>query len=254
MERDAALKLLRGGAEAIAQINSRSWAMPVLDGVDLRGVDLTGIDLVGRSLAKADLSGAILRDANLYLAGLTGACLTEADLRHADLYHSMLIHASLLRADLRGANLCPSRLFDTDFREAFFFDTWLGAIDLSEAQNLDTARHVGSSYIDAKTLHYSGGEIPTAFLEGCRVPDSLIAYSTTLRAEGVEADNDFYLCFVSYSHVDKAFAHRFHAELHARGIRCWLDEHELLPGDDIYKGVDRGIRLWDKVILRASKN
>jgi hypothetical protein len=39
----------------------------------------------------------------------------------------------------------------------------------------------------------------------------------------------------------------------ARGIRCWLDEHELLPGDKIYTEVDRGIRLWDKVLLCCSK-
>jgi hypothetical protein len=36
-------------------------------------------------------------------------------------------------------------------------------------------------------------------------------------------------------------------------IRCWLDEHQLLPGDDLHEGIDRGIRLWDKVLLCASK-
>ena len=38
----------------------------------------------------------------------------------------------------------------------------------------------------------------------------------------------------------------------AKGIRCWLDEHKMLPGDDIYEQVDRGIRLWDKVLLCCS--
>lgn len=37
-----------------------------------------------------------------------------------------------------------------------------------------------------------------------------------------------------------------------RGIRCWLDEKQVLPGDDIYEQVDRGIRLWDKVLLCCS--
>ena len=32
-----------------------------------------------------------------------------------------------------------------------------------------------------------------------------------------------------------------------------LDEHQLLPGDDIYDQVDRGIRYWDKVLLCCSK-
>jgi hypothetical protein len=33
-----------------------------------------------------------------------------------------------------------------------------------------------------------------------------------------------------------------------------LDEHQLLPGDDIYDQVDRGIRLWDKMLLCCSEN
>ena len=58
---------------------------------------------------------------------------------------------------------------------------------------------------------------------------------------------------ISYSHADKSFARRLHDTLQGRGIRCWLDEHQLLPGDDIYAEVDRGIRLWDKVLLCCSE-
>lgn len=63
----------------------------------------------------------------------------------------------------------------------------------------------------------------------------------------------FYSCFISYSHENKPFARRLHDALQGRGIRCWLDEHQLLPGDKIYTEVDRGIRLWDKVLLCCSK-
>jgi hypothetical protein len=38
-----------------------------------------------------------------------------------------------------------------------------------------------------------------------------------------------------------------------RGIRCWLDEHQILAGDKIHRVVDEGIRLWDKVLLCASE-
>jgi hypothetical protein len=38
------------------------------------------------------------------------------------------------------------------------------------------------------------------------------------------------------------------------GIRCWLDDHQILPGDDIYEQVDRGIRMWDKVLLCCSQH
>ena len=55
-----------------------------------------------------------------------------------------------------------------------------------------------------------------------------------------------------YAHEDKLFARRLHDALQGRGVRCWLDEKQMLPGDDIYEQVDRGIRLWDKVLLCCS--
>jgi hypothetical protein len=81
------------------------------------------------------------------------------------------------------------------------------------------------------------------------VPDNFIAYVGSLVGKPIE----FYSCFISYSHADKSFARRLHDTLQGRGVRCWLDEHQLLPGDDIYDQVDRGIRLWDKVLLCCSK-
>jgi hypothetical protein len=45
-----------------------------------------------------------------------------------------------------------------------------------------------------------------------------------------------------------------HDALQGRGIRCWLDEHQILPGDKIQRVVDEGIRLWDKVLLCCSKD
>ena len=77
----------------------------------------------------------------------------------------------------------------------------------------------------------------------------MIEYLPTMFGSAIE----FYSCFISYSHSDKPFARRLHDQLQGRGIRCWLDEHQLLPGDDIYQHVDRGIRLWDKILLCASE-
>lgn len=64
----------------------------------------------------------------------------------------------------------------------------------------------------------------------------------------------YFSTFISYSHDDKEFATALNDMLQDRGIRCWLDEHQMLPGDDIYEQVDQGIRLWDKVLLCCSKN
>ena len=73
-------------------------------------------------------------------------------------------------------------------------------------------------------------------------------YLPSLLGEAVQ----FYSCFISYNHTDAPFARRLHDGLQEQGIRCWLDEHQLLPGDDLYMQIARGIRLWDKVLLCCS--
>ena len=62
---------------------------------------------------------------------------------------------------------------------------------------------------------------------------------------------EYYSCFISYAHEDKLFARWLHDALQGRGVRCWLDEKQMLPGDDIYEQVDRGIRLWKSVVSGA---
>ncbi len=63
----------------------------------------------------------------------------------------------------------------------------------------------------------------------------------------------YYSCFISHNHADKSFARRLGDALQSRDIRCWLDEKQIRPGDDIHDEVDRGIRLWDKVLLCCSR-
>jgi hypothetical protein len=94
------------------------------------------------------------------------------------------------------------------------------------------------------------GSLPPSFLRGFGLPDTLINYLPSLLNQPVQ----FLSCFISHSHVDMAFARRLHEALQDRGIRCWVDEKELLPGDDIHEQVGRGIRLWDKVLLCCSKH
>ena len=68
-----------------------------------------------------------------------------------------------------------------------------------------------------------------------------------------EPNAEYFSVFISYSHADSVFANRLYHALHARGIRAWLDVKQMLPGDDIYEEVQKGIQLWDKVLLCASK-
>ena len=82
------------------------------------------------------------------------------------------------------------------------------------------------------------------------MPNSFIQYAASL----ARAPFEFYSCFISYSHADKMFARRLHDALQRCGIRCWLDEKQLLPGDHIHREVDEAVRLWDKVLLCCSKD
>jgi TIR domain len=64
----------------------------------------------------------------------------------------------------------------------------------------------------------------------------------------------FYSCFVSYSHADEEFAVQLNQVLESRGVRCWLDRKDILPGDDLYDEIDKGIQLWDKVLVCCSED
>jgi len=66
-------------------------------------------------------------------------------------------------------------------------------------------------------------------------------------------ESQYFSCFISYSHQERDFALKLFEALRCKGIRCWLDAHQLLPGDDIHEGIEGGIRIWDKVLLCASK-
>lgn len=202
--------------------------------------------LQGAKLCDANLTYAILRsskltDANLSGAKLYGADLTNAELSNVDLSHTDLYNTNLSGATLRGANL----------KNAICNGTIFSDTDLSSVSGLKDIQHRGPSSLATSVLYNSHGKIPDIFLRGCGVPEELIKYLPSLinSAEAI----DFYSCFISYSHENKAFAQRLHDQLQSKGIRCWLDSHELLPGDNIYKEIDRGIRVWDKLLLCSSE-
>ena len=124
MDRDEALKLLRGGEEGIAEWNRRRESgeeLPNLMEADLiranlSGANLTWADFSGANLTDAHLSGANLSEANLSGANLSGANFSEANLNAAD-----LSRANLSGANLNGANLFETHLVGADFRGAHLF-------------------------------------------------------------------------------------------------------------------------------------
>jgi hypothetical protein len=243
---------------------------PVLSGVnlsrtDLRGINLSGANLIGADLNVANLSEANLVGARLYHADLRDAYLIRSDFSGADLTGANFMGADLSIASFTGANLTnanlrDARLFWTNFgwakltemdlTGANLLGTAFGNVDLRATRGLDSVYHFGPSTVGIDAISMSEGAIPEAFLRGVGMSDDIITCLHSLTGQHIE----FYSCFISYSHQDKVFARRLHDALQARGIRCWLDEHQILPGDDMFDQVDRGIRLYDKMLLCCSEH
>lgn len=278
MANEEHLEIFKRGAEIWNQWREDyPFIKPDLNGADITDIDvrdmylgeskLRFIDFSGRisnnatfydsDLTGANFSGANFSGANLIRANLHGANLIKANFQSADLRICNLSLAKLVGTNLRGAyldlaNFASAYMNNTDFTDATADGTIFGDNDLSVVKGLETVIHRGHSIISIDTIYNSKGNIPEVFLRGCGVPDSFIAFARSL-AES-EQPIQFYSCFISYSHADKSFARRLHDALQGRGVRCWLDEHQLLPGQKIFTEVDRGIRLWDKVLLCCSKD
>lgn len=250
------IEILKQGANAIdkwRQVNPKSR------------LNLTNADLFRFNLRRADLS----------YADMTNATLSEADLRKANLSNAKLSHTIMLKTNLSGAILCQTNLsaakiVDSDLQGANLMGAYLGRtsfsksnlagaiawgthwvdLDLSGIVGIELISHAGPSEIGINTLTKSKN-IPEIFLRGCGLSDEFISY---IPSHFSGSAIDFYSCFISYSHEDKSFASRLYDALQGRGIRCWLDEHQILPGDNIYDRIDHGIRVWDKVLLCASEH
>jgi len=152
-------------------------------------------------------------------------------------------------ANLTGADLSRADLSEADLSGAKLLQTIFGNTNLIQTRGLDSCAHAGPSILDYRTLIQSS-QLPLNFLRGCGLPEALIIYLPSLLHQAIQ----FYSCFISYNHADKSFARRLHDTLQGRGIRCWLDEKQMFPGDDIHEQVDFGIRFWDKVLLCCSQH
>jgi len=221
-----------------------------LSGADLHEADIRGANLVDADLRGANFSGAKLNLADLGVADLRGANISGAILWWVNLRSAFLSGANLSGTDLRGANLAEADMYRVNLTGAEAGGTIFCSSALGTVQGLDTVKHSSLSMIGIDDIYNSGGIIPDVFLRGCGVPEKFITFHKSL----VNTPIEFYSCFISYSHADKSFARRLHDQLQARGIRCWLDEKQMLPGDDIYEQVDRGIKRWDKLLLCASRH
>jgi uncharacterized protein YjbI with pentapeptide repeats len=251
---------------------------PDLSTTDLREADLRSFDFSGTDLSRADLKLADIRSATLIgaslrsakvIANLCGADLRGGDLKRADLSRSNLAGTDMTGANLSWANLTWADLSwatlndadlswadfngvtlnDTDFRGSRLSGTVFARSDLSVAKGLETVVHLGPSTVGMDTIYKSGGKIPEVFLRGCGVPNEFIDLARSIGRNPIE----YYSCFISYSTRDQEFAERLHADLQAKGVRCWFAPHDMHGGRKIHEQIDEAIRLHDRLLLILSE-
>jgi hypothetical protein len=142
--------------------------------------------------------------------------------------------------DLSGADLSGARIGWTT----------LGNVDLSQVNGLNTVEHEGPSTIGIETIYTSAGDIPENFLRGAGLPDQFIAY----RKSHEEKPIDFNSAFISYSLQDKEFATQLFAGLQNNNVRAWFAPGDLKIEDMFRQGIERSLRLHDKLLLILSKD
>lgn len=220
--------------------NDNPEIKPDLSKVSLHDADLNWINFVWAYLGYIDFTDTNLSEANLTMANLGGVDLTETNLTQATLIHADLFGATLDRTDLTRADL-------TGVSMGFNI---LADLDLRTVKGLETINHVGPSTIGIDTIYRSKGDISYKFLLDAGIPQETIGYLLSLAGKPI----DFYSCFISYSSKDQNFAERLHADLQAKGVRCWYAPEDLSIGEPFLLGIDKGIRLHDKLLLILSEH
>ena len=224
---------------------------------DFTECDLTNIAAQGSYWRNAIFRGAKISGdlvvARFYIADFTGATVKNCGLPGAELRF----------VRLNGTTFWPY-LGDTDINSWSVINS-----DLSGLQNPTSGCHEYPSNVDIASLQKTAAGLVenkqtpeglSTFFEECGLPreilDVFATWSSFSKAVDQEqtAEDNYYSCFISYSSRDDKFAKRIHGELTARGVHCWMDSHEMVPGANIFDEIDRGIHQWDKVLLCCSSN
>jgi TIR domain/Pentapeptide repeats (8 copies) len=255
MDRNEALKLLRGGPKGVAEWNEQrqrrkgyhysretDFSGEYLDYADLTGADLSGVNLINASLMNV----------NLFNARLSGTDLSSANLFNSNFSFADLSLAKLTAAVLFNTNFSSASLDNTDFSFATCGSTIFANVDLCTTRGLESIGHDAPSTLGIDTLFRSNGNIPEAFLRGCGVPEHLIENQKALI--GSIKPIQFYSCFISHSSKDQSFAVRLHGRMMQEKLRVWFAPEDLRGGRKSIDQIDEAIRVYDKLLLVLSKS
>jgi uncharacterized protein YjbI with pentapeptide repeats len=265
-------------------LEGENLEMANLQYADLSSANLSYVNLKGANLSYANLSSAILFDANLCSANLFKSNLNSADLSSGMLLRATLNVANLFCANFSDANLCgvnfsAASLIDTNFSGAKLHGANFKKSDLSEINltranisftnfsDVDLSQCIGlnqvicnegpanighATLIKSRDLLDKQPEVFNKFLAICGFPQQFIDYIPSL-IQSLEPIQ-FVDCFLSYAGEDRVFAERLFKDLRAKGVQCWYDQENAVPGDDIKGTLRREIHVRDKMILVLSEN
>ena len=157
---------------------------------------------------------------------------------------------SFAQANLGGASFRSVNFLNANFSGAKLGATAFIDCDLSSARGLDECAHYGPSYLDIATLVQSASALTDHFLRRAGIPEILIDYMPALIAQPIQ----LFSSFISFASPDQIFADRLHADLQARGVRCWYSPKSMALGDRIRDRINQSIRVYDKTIVILSKH
>jgi len=240
-----------------------------LTGANLRGSDLSGAQLTEAHLVRADLRTARLIRTDLTSSKMKTATLEESDARQATFRDADLTQVNLSQSDLARAVMCGARLRNAILREACltgatFRGTVLAGADLTEATigwtlldgldltaviGLDQVRHIGPSPITFDTALRSHARLSRSFLQGCGVPEGVLADWDRLFGH----PNENIICFIRYAPDDASFARQLAERAQKKGVRCWLDEFPAKATERRVHRSSTSFETRERVVLCASK-
>jgi hypothetical protein len=64
---------------------------------------------------------------------------------------------------------------------------------------------------------------------------------------GSPTDHQHYHAFLSRNGADKPLGEKLAEELEKRGLSCWLDKCNLVPGDPWQPAIEQALCLWSQV-------
>lgn len=160
-----------------------------------------------------------------------------------------LLRIALRRSAPRSAVQIGANLRSADLREARFGWTVFANIDLCETKGLVEIQHIVPSILQLHTIRLPQDGSALHFLQGAGIPDEYIDLYRSTMMHLIQ----YHSLFISYSSEDNILAHRLHADLQAKGVRCWFAPEDMKIGDKMRARINEAIHLQDKLLLLLSE-